>query len=84
MNQWLKLSYMYPVIVISFNNCTFKNNYATFVVSIMIDKFMDFACQDSQIATFPSSLFFRESQFIYNKGKILLVRDNRSKKQTFQ
>ena len=39
--------------VISFNNCTFKNNYATFVVSIIIDKFTDFACQDSQIATFP-------------------------------
>ena len=69
--------------VISFNNCTFKDNYAKLVVSIQISKNMDFACRVilvNQTATFSSRLFFRKGQLISNKGQILLVKGIRNKK----
>ena len=69
--------------VISFNNCTFKNNYAKLVISIQISQNMDFACRVilvNQTATFSSRLFFRKGQLISNKGQILLVKGIRNKK----
>ena len=65
--------------VITFNNCTFKNNYAGHVVSMKIDQKMDDACRlilvnHDQSATFSSRLFIRGGQFVSNRGQVLLVR----------
>ena len=68
--------------VISFNNCTFKNNYAKHVVAIRIHTKMTSICRSilvNQTVTSSSRVFFREGQFILNKGQILLVRGNRNK-----
>ena len=71
--------------VISFNNCTFKNNYAIHVVSIKIKPYKDnhlILCRSilvNQTATSSSRVFFKEGQFILNRGQILLVRSIRKK-----
>ena len=62
--------------VISFNNCTFKNNYVKQVVSISIRSHMGYICTSilvNQTVTSSSRVFFREGQFILNKGQVLLV-----------
>ena len=56
--------------VISFNNCTFKNNYAGHVVSIKINQKMEDACRVilvNQSAAFSSRLFIRGGQFVSNR-----------------
>ena len=70
--------------VISFKNCTFKNNYAIDVVSIMIIDNMEYhICRSilvvNQTAKLSSWIFFRKGQFISNRGQILLVRSIRKK-----
>ena len=61
---------------ISFNNCTFKRNYAEgySLVSLKIEMLSDISCEFSfnqkNLLT-PSNVHFRENQFISNYGKIL-------------
>ena len=61
-------------IIMSFNNCTFTHNHAEHaVISIELGGQLDIVCRSilaNQTATFSSSLFFREGQFISNKGQI--------------
>ena len=62
--------------VISFNNCTFKNNYAIHVITIRIRSLMGYICSSvlfNQTVTSSSRVFFRKGQFILNKGQVLLV-----------
>ena len=65
-------------IIMSFNNCTFKYNHAEHaVISIKVDQQLDVVCRAilaNQTATSSSSLFFREGQFISNKGQILFLK----------
>ena len=68
--------------VISFNNCTFKNNHAKHVVSISIRSHMGYIHSSilvNQTVTSSSRVLFREGQFILNKGQILLVTGDRKK-----
>ena len=62
---------------ISFNNCTFKSNYAEdSVVSILI-KTEVVQCRfyfNNQILAIPSNVYFRESHFKLNSGKILYLK----------
>ena len=73
--------------VISFNNCTFKNNYVIHVVSMKINEYMDYhniMCTYilvNQTVTSSSRVIFREGQFMLNRGQILLVRGDREKKE---
>ena len=58
---------------ISFNNCTFKHNYAESysVVSLKIDVLPDISCVNYQNLVTSSNVHFRENQFISNYGKNL-------------
>ena len=70
--------------VITFNNCTFKNNYANLVVLIMIGKHTDLICRFNsvnQTATSSSRVFFGEGRFISNIGQVLLVKSIHNRKQ---
>ena len=72
---------------ISFNNCTFKYNYAhdNILVSIELKVTQDLTCDFSfnkQNLVTPSNIHFRKNQFISNHGKILSL-DSHKSKRTF-
>ena len=67
---------------ISFNNCTFKHNYAEYsVISIQIQQQVGVLCRyistNQHFATL-SSIYFRENQFMFNSGTILTIRGDSS------
>ena len=65
---------------ISFNNCTFKRNYADIsVVHLRIEDIQDITCRygfinENLVTVIPSKAYFRENHFKLNFGKILYSR----------
>ena len=71
---------------ISFNNCTFKHNYAedSSVVSLEIKVASDITCNQAfkQNLLTPSNIQFRENKFIRNYGKLLSLVNTEKNKRT--
>ena len=71
---------------ISFNNCTFKHNYAedSSVVSLEIKVVSDITCNQAfkQNLVTPSNIQFRENKFIRNYGKLLSLVNTEKNKRT--